>query len=398
MAITTVYTYELNGSLKDFNVPFEYLARRFVTVTLIGTDRKELVLTNDFRFTSKSTVQTTKAWGPGDGYELIEIRRNTSATDRLVDFADGSILRAYELNIAQIQTMHIAEEARNLVADTIGVNNDGDLDARARRIVNLADATEPGHAVTLRQEQEWASSTLSQANRAKAEADRSTTQADASTTKANAAAASQAAAKTSETNAKTSETNAKTSETNAKTSETNALASEAAAKKSEDAALVSKNAAGTSEANAEAHAANLGNAVGFYSLVESVADGVATFKPAQGINAPVLRVSGSPVWHWGSFDPESKLSVIANGGGFGKTAVFGRIFTDLDASSQVYNSGIELRENGLVGNAGPLPGHVYSAPGITFHWATVSVKKLWMNHVGQLCWGDPNGAFVVIAS
>ena len=230
MAITTVYTYALNGTAKDFNIPFEYLARRFITVTLIGVDRKELALTTDYRFTSKTAIQTTKAWSTADGYDLIEVRRNTSATDRLVDFADGSILRAYELNTAQIQTMHIAEEARNLVADTIGVNNEGMLDARARRIVNLGDAINPGDAVTLRQEQAWGNSALNQAGIAKNEADRSTARA---TESANSAAA----AKTSENNAAASKTAAQTSETNAKTSETNSSANTAKAQKWADEAV-----------------------------------------------------------------------------------------------------------------------------------------------------------------
>lgn len=168
MAITTIYTYPLDGSQREFTIPFEYLARRFVVLTLIGTDRRELELTTDYRFISKTAVQTTVAWGPGDGYERIEVRRNTSATERLVDFADGSILRASELNTSQVQTLHVAEEARNMVADTISTNQDGDLDARGRRLVNLADATEPGHAVTLRQEQEWAQSTLGNRNAAEA--------------------------------------------------------------------------------------------------------------------------------------------------------------------------------------------------------------------------------------
>lgn len=170
MAITTIYTYPLTGSQREFTVPFEYLARRFVVLTLIGQDRKELVLATDFRFISKTIVQTTVAWGPADGYERIDIRRDTSATDRLVDFADGSILRASELNISQIQTLHVAEEARNMVADTIAENADGDLDARGRRLVNLADAQEPDHAVTLRQEQAWSQSTLGNRNAAEAAA------------------------------------------------------------------------------------------------------------------------------------------------------------------------------------------------------------------------------------
>lgn len=170
MAITTIYTYPLNGTQRDFTISFEYLARRFVVVTLIGANRRELTLTADFRFISKTLVQLNKAWGPSDGYERIEIRRNTSATDRLVDFADGSILRAAELNTSQVQTLHVAEEARNMVADTISENSDGDLDARGRRLVNLADALSPDHAVTLRQEQEWAQSTLGNRNAAEAAA------------------------------------------------------------------------------------------------------------------------------------------------------------------------------------------------------------------------------------
>ncbi|URY10636.1 non-contractile tail fiber protein [Shigella phage ESh1] len=145
--IKTVLTYQLDGSNRDFNIPFEYLARKFVVVTLIGVDRKVLTINTDYRFATRTTISLTKAWGPADGYTTIELRRVTSTTDRLVDFTDGSILRAYDLNVAQIQTMHVAEEARGLTADTIGVNNDGHLDARGRRIVNLANAVDDRDAV-----------------------------------------------------------------------------------------------------------------------------------------------------------------------------------------------------------------------------------------------------------
>lgn len=145
--IKTVLTYPLDGSNRDFNIPFEYLARKFVVVTLIGVDRKVLTLNTDYRFATRTTISLTKAWGTADGYTTIELRRVTSTTDRLVDFTDGSILRAYDLNVAQIQTMHVAEEARDLTADTIGVNNDGHLDARGRRIVNLANAADDRDAV-----------------------------------------------------------------------------------------------------------------------------------------------------------------------------------------------------------------------------------------------------------
>lgn len=165
LKIRTVMTYPLTGAV-DFAITFEYLARKFVTVTLIGKDRKELVLNQDYRFTTKTQITTTRTWTAADGYDSIEIRRYTSATDRLVDFADGSILRAYDLNVAQIQTLHVAEEARDLTADTIGVNNDGHLDARGRRIVNVANPVDDGDAVNLRSLKVWNDSALNSANRA----------------------------------------------------------------------------------------------------------------------------------------------------------------------------------------------------------------------------------------
>ena len=173
LAPKTVLTYPLNGTNRDFTIPFEYLARKFVQVTLVGKDRTILTLNIDYRFTQRTIITTTKPWGPADGYERIEIRRYTSATERLVDFSDGSILRAYDLNTSQVQSLHIAEEGRDVASDTIGVNNGGDLDARGRKIVNLADAVSDGDAVTLRQEKAWGASTLKQANRSEQQANSS---------------------------------------------------------------------------------------------------------------------------------------------------------------------------------------------------------------------------------
>lgn len=188
----TTVTYDLDGTNRDFPIPFEYLARKFVQVTLVGVDRKVLTLNIDYRFTQRTVITLTRNWGPADGYQLIEVRRYTSATERLVDFSDGSILRAYDLNTSQVQSLHIAEEGRDIATDTIGVNNDGDLDARGRKIVNVADGTSDFDAVNLRQQKQWSASAMNQADRSKNEADRSTAQANIATQQAQASASSAA--------------------------------------------------------------------------------------------------------------------------------------------------------------------------------------------------------------
>ena len=274
LRIRTVLTYPLDGST-EFIIPFEYLARKFVTVALIGQDRKELVLNQDFRFVEKTKIQTSRTWTSNDGYTLIEIRRFTSATERLVNFADGSILRAYDLNISQVQTLHVAEEARDLTADTIGVNNDGNLDARGRRIVNVADGVEPGDAINLGQVSRWNESALNSANAAAASQQ--------------AAAASQQAAKSSENNSKVSENNArdwaqKTEDSpvtgtefsayhysrKASKSAAAASTSEGNAKTSENNAKTSENNAATSAATAIAEAAKLTNMNDFATTIKDV--------------------------------------------------------------------------------------------------------------------------------
>lgn len=258
---STITVYALNGTNRKFTIPFEYLARRFVTVTLLGTSRTELEITSGFRFLSANQIETTQAWGPAQGYTNIEVRRNTSATQRLVDFYDGSVLRSRDLNVSAIQTIHIAEEARNMAGETLAEDIDGNLDARFRKVVNVQEGTVGGDAVNYGQMVAWSYSALNSANLAVARAAAAlSSQQQAATSEANAysyqglaenyknlAGQYRTNAATSATNAKTSETNAKTSETNAASSAGAALASKNAAASSQGAALTSQNAAKASE-------------------------------------------------------------------------------------------------------------------------------------------------------
>lgn len=268
--IKTVITYDLDNNTKTFTIPFEYLSRNFVVVTLIGQDRKILTNITDYTFSTSTQIITNSAWGDIQGYNQIEIRRQTSAQERIVDFQNGSVLRANDLNVSSVQSLHLAEEARDLVSDTIGADNEGNLDARGRRIVNVGDGVNDGDAVTLRQEKAWGGSALNQADRSKAEADRSTTQADRSkteadrsTTQADRSAISAAAAKVSETNSKASEVAANSSKNTA------AGAATTATQKATEAALSESNSK-ASENRAILEAAKLGNMNDLAAAIESV--------------------------------------------------------------------------------------------------------------------------------
>lgn len=149
----TVATYDLDGSSREFDFSFDYLSRTFVQVTLIGTDRRLLTVGTDYTFVGNTRIRTGEIYGPPE-WTQIEIRRVTSTTERLVDFQDASILRADDLNLSDLQVLHVAEEAREAATETIGTNNFGHLDARGRRIVNVADPADLGDVLTLRYYQE----------------------------------------------------------------------------------------------------------------------------------------------------------------------------------------------------------------------------------------------------
>lgn len=343
--ISTVRTYPLNGAV-DFTITFEYLARKFVKVTLIGKDRKELVLNQDYRFTAKTQITTTRAWTAADGYQMIEIRRFTSASDRLVDFADGSILRAYDLNISQIQTLHVADEARDLTADTIGVNNDGNLDARGRRIVNVADPVDEYDALNLRTVKQWNDGAyqsyvkaLSEADRAKSEADRAQQEA----TKANNFAVhSEQYGIRSENAATRSETardRAIIAETNSASSAQKALTSEGQAAAHNDASRQSRIKAEEARDRAILEANKLGNMNDFAGALESVGGNHVAFKG--NITSPGNIVGGG---------------IISNGSGrFEKGVSIGDVLAvggDIHAQKDIWTTGVVIANGGLQQQSG----------------------------------------------
>jgi hypothetical protein len=194
---STIANYQGNGSTTDFSVPFDYLAKKFVKVTVdsrekLGGDYGDT--TKDYFFVDKTTIRFNTA--PASGTEII-IRRYTSATDRIVSFKDASVLKAKDLDVSTIQTIHIAEEGRDIINDALIVDKEGNWDAKGHRIVNVGDPIGDNDAVSFKVYKDDAKG----AYQAKLDAE-----------------AARDAAKVSETNAKASEVNAKESEVTAKAS------------------------------------------------------------------------------------------------------------------------------------------------------------------------------------
>lgn len=146
----TIKSYALDGTALRFPVTFPYLARKFVKVTLMGDSKRPLTIVTEFVFETSTTIRLLRAWGPLDGYSRVEIRRETSATDRIVSFNDATVLRAADLNASDVQALHISEEARDSVTDVFSTDPEGNLDVMNGRIVNLGDPINPGDAVNFK--------------------------------------------------------------------------------------------------------------------------------------------------------------------------------------------------------------------------------------------------------
>ena len=200
--LKTSVTYNGNGTQTHFDFPFDYLRKSFVHVSVNNALMNNI---SDYTIDGRTVVFNT---APTSG-SVIRIYRETS-TDRLVVWADASVLKAADMTIQQVQQLHILEETNDWTkSSSIVLNDEGTAwQGRNYRLTNISDPIDEQDAVTKRYIDNEENSFMVAMNALKNQTEQMANQAS---TNANNAKKSEANAKLSETNAKTSADSARDS-------------------------------------------------------------------------------------------------------------------------------------------------------------------------------------------
>ena len=133
--------YTGNASTTAFAISFSYRAATDLTVTVSGT------ATTAFTLNAAGTTLTFNN-APANA-SAIEIRRKTSQTARLTDYADGSVLTENDLDTDSEQAFFMSQEAIDDASDVISLDNsDFQYNVGNKRLKNISNPTAAQDAVT----------------------------------------------------------------------------------------------------------------------------------------------------------------------------------------------------------------------------------------------------------
>ena len=133
--------YTGNGSTTAYAVPFSYRVQADIAITINGS------ATTAFSWNGAGT-QITFDSAPANA-SSIEIRRTTSQTTRLTDYAAGSVLTENDLDTDSEQGFFMSQEAIDDAKDVISLDNaDFQYDVGSKRLKNVTDPTSAQDAAT----------------------------------------------------------------------------------------------------------------------------------------------------------------------------------------------------------------------------------------------------------
>ena len=178
MALSRVQ-YTGTGTSSLYSIPFAYISKAYIEVRVGGA-----LLTEGVGFTWQSPTSINLTAGNLAAGVVLDIKRRTPKTSKLVDFQDGSVLTEASLDLSADQVFQLVQETVDDMDDRLAVQSDGTIDGQSRRIKNVADPVEAQDAVT----KNWTETAM-------------TSQLVQATTKASQAASSESAAAASASDA-----------------------------------------------------------------------------------------------------------------------------------------------------------------------------------------------------
>lgn len=124
--------YEVNDAAgeDEFDVTFPYIQKSHVKVSVNGT------YTTDYSWITDGRIQLVT---PAALSEVVVLTRETSPSERLVDYQTGSVLSEEILDTDSLQGFYLAQEAVDVKELTLSKNNADQFEAGNRRIENIAN-------------------------------------------------------------------------------------------------------------------------------------------------------------------------------------------------------------------------------------------------------------------
>lgn len=172
-----------SSSTKTYTFAFDYINKRYIKGRLNG---RELVWGTDYTVSGHSFNLVKPP--PANG--TLEVYRQTPS-GKAVEWYDGSILRAKDLNLHNIQMLHITEENYDYFQDHFMAKDDHDNKWEARELIikNVKDPVDAGDALNKKYFEAVSTGYLQKmqagVDESKRQAGESTKQAGISTTEAN---------------------------------------------------------------------------------------------------------------------------------------------------------------------------------------------------------------------
>lgn len=131
-----------------YSIPFEYLDRADVKVSVNGVDTTDAASTHTFTFANDTQISLSPNDASGINADGVRIYRETNTDQLDVTFFPGSAIRAADLNKNFEQNNFATQEVKERFLDRTGGEMEGVLDMGGYRIINSVDPEEETDLVT----------------------------------------------------------------------------------------------------------------------------------------------------------------------------------------------------------------------------------------------------------